>query len=128
MMITTIALRKMQGLTSSTPSAPVIGVRRRARSGPRAVKAMRRQTQNLALRWVGGWALDVCDAVCDHVKSKPKYCPALSTGAIVGIVIACVVVVEVVVGVVVYFFVIKPKKAAVAPDQQAPTSRSAKTF
>jgi hypothetical protein len=82
---------------------------------------MRRQTQNLALRWVGEWALDVCDAVCDHVKSKPKYCPALSTGAIVGIVIACVVV-----GVLVYFFVIKPKKAAVAPDQQAPTSGSAK--
>jgi hypothetical protein len=39
-----------------------------------------------------------------------------------------VVVLGVVVGVVVYFFVIKPKKAAVAPDQQAPTSGSAKAF
>jgi hypothetical protein len=74
---------------------------------------------------VGGWALEgwrqslECDAVCDHVKSKPKYCPAVSTGAIVGIVIACVVVVGVVVGVLVYFFIIKPKKAAAAPDQQA---------
>jgi flagellar basal body-associated protein FliL len=77
---------------------------------------------------VGGWILDVYNAVCDQVKSKPKYCPALSTGAIVGIVIACVVVVEVVVGVLVYFLVIKPKKAAVAPDQQAPTSGPAKTF
>jgi hypothetical protein len=128
-MTRTIALRKMQGLTSSsTLSAPVLGVRRRARSGPRAVKAIRRQTQNRALRWVGGWALDVCDAVCDHVKSKPKYCPALSNGAIVGIVIACVVVVAVVVGILVYFFVIKPKKAAVAPDQQAPTSGPTKPY
>jgi hypothetical protein len=124
-MTTTIALRKMQSLTSN---APVLRVRRRARSGPRAVKAIRRQTQNLALRWVGGWALDVCDAVCDHVKSKPKYCPALSTVAFVGIVIACVVVVGVVVGVLVYICVIKPKKAAVAPDQQTPTSGPAKTF
>jgi hypothetical protein len=67
----------------------------------------------------GGWALEggrqslECDAVCHHVKSKPKDCPALSTGAIVGIVIACILV---------YFFVIKPKKAAVAPDRQAPQS------
>jgi uncharacterized oligopeptide transporter (OPT) family protein len=51
--------------------------------------------------------------------TKPKYCPALSTGAIVGIVIACVVVVGVVVGVLVYLFVINPKKAVVAPDHQA---------
>jgi hypothetical protein len=67
-------------------------------------------------RALEGWRQSLeCDAVCDHVKSKPKYCRALSTEAIVGIVIACVVVV----GVLVYFFVIKPKKTAVAPDQQA---------
>jgi flagellar basal body-associated protein FliL len=52
----------------------------------------------------------------------------VSTGAIVGIVIACVVVVGVVVSVLVYFLVIKPKKAAVAPGQQAPTSGPAKTI
>jgi flagellar basal body-associated protein FliL len=66
------------------------------------------------------------------VKLKPKYCPALSTGAIVGIVIACVVVVGVVAGVLVYFFVINPKESAVTPltnkHQEALTSGPAKTF
>jgi hypothetical protein len=84
----------------------------------------RRQAQNRALKWMDG----LSRAGGNGWHATRSDCPALSTGAVVGIVIACVVVVGVVVGVVVWFFVIKPKKAAVAPDQQAPTSGPAKTF
>jgi uncharacterized membrane protein YgaE (UPF0421/DUF939 family) len=51
--------------------------------------------------------------------TRPKYCPALSTGSIVGIAIACVVVVGVGVGVLVYLFVIKPRLPLANKHQQA---------
>jgi hypothetical protein len=64
---------------------------------------------------------DLCYDACD--KGDWDWCRSrgLSAGAIAGIVIAVVVVVGAVVGVCVYFFVIKPKKAAgVQGDNQPP--------
>jgi hypothetical protein len=48
-----------------------------------------------------------CDTYCDEIKTKPDWCPALSTGAIIGIVIAVVVVVGAAVGAAIFFLVIR---------------------